>query len=88
MPPSPFLLSVHKGSALLKMAFMQKAMDKQRKRAKEEASMLLKELESASAAADMEDDGGSSDDAGEKPVLRLVFARDESTSRRRSVSKC
>lgn len=33
------------------MAFMQKAMDKQRARAKEEASVLLRELEEASAAA-------------------------------------
>lgn len=41
------------------MAFMQKAMNKQRERAKEEASVLLRELEDASAAAaeqDSEDD--------------------------------
>eukprot|EP00752_Nemacystus_decipiens_P002427 g2286.t1 len=49
-----------KGAALLKMAFMQKAMNKQRERAREEASVVLRELEEASAAAAAED--GSSDD--------------------------
>lgn len=51
-----------KGSSLLKMAFMQKAMDKQRKRAKEEATTLLKELEAASHAAALEEEGESGSD--------------------------
>lgn len=51
----PALPRPAQGAALLKMAFMQRAMDKQRARAKEEASLLLRELEEASAAA-AEDD--------------------------------
>ncbi|CAM9978280.1 unnamed protein product [Ectocarpus sp. 4 AP-2014] len=49
-----------KGAALMKMAFMQKAMDKQRERAREEASVVLRELEEAAAAA--ADVDGSDDD--------------------------
>lgn len=48
------------GAALMKMAFMQKAMEKQRERAREEASVVLRELEEASAAA--ADADGSDDD--------------------------
>ncbi|CAB1097096.1 unnamed protein product [Ectocarpus sp. CCAP 1310/34] len=50
-----------KGAALMKMAFMQKAMDKQRERAREEASVVLKELEEAAAAANA--DGSDDDEA-------------------------
>lgn len=61
-----WLLACHRcdaqGSSLLKMAFMQKAMDKQRKRAKEEATTLLKELEAASHAAALEEEGESGSD--------------------------
>lgn len=42
------------------MAFMQRAMDKQRARAKEEASLLLRELEEVSAAA-ADEDGSDAD---------------------------
>lgn len=44
------------------MAFMQKAMDKQRLRAREEASMVLRELEEASAAAAADEDGSFGDE--------------------------
>ncbi|CAM9648785.1 unnamed protein product [Ascophyllum nodosum] len=54
-----------KGASLLKMAFMQRAMDKQRARAKEESTTLLRELEEASAAAaaaaEEEDDSEDAD---------------------------
>ncbi|CAN0023932.1 unnamed protein product, partial [Ectocarpus fasciculatus] len=52
-----------KGAALMKMAFMQKAMEKQRERAREEASVVLRELEEASAAAAADADGSDDDEA-------------------------
>ncbi|CAN0302715.1 unnamed protein product, partial [Ectocarpus sp. 8 AP-2014] len=51
-----------KGAALMKMAFMQKAMDKQRERAREEASVVLRELEEA-ADADADAEGSDDDEA-------------------------
>lgn len=47
----------------MKMAFMQKAMDKQRERARVEASVVLRELEEAAAAAAAAADGSDDDEA-------------------------
>lgn len=52
------------------MAFMQKAMDKRRKRAKEEASVLLRELEEASAAAHDEEED-SADETRNRSASRV-----------------